>query len=71
MSLLHESRRAYESQMQLQNQLVQKEKLASLGNLIAGPEFTISQVVDPQCAAGWPSGSPAPPAPCLNRSRRR
>lgn len=36
MSLLGESRRAYESQMQLQNQLVQKEKLASLGNLIAG-----------------------------------
>lgn len=36
MSLLGESRQAYESQMQLQNQLVQKEKLASLGNLIAG-----------------------------------
>jgi two-component system NtrC family sensor kinase len=36
MSLLGESRRAYETQMQLQNQLVQKEKLASLGNLIAG-----------------------------------
>lgn len=36
MSLLGESRRAYESQMQLQNQLVQKEKLASLGKLIAG-----------------------------------
>ena len=36
MALLGESRRAYESQMQLQNQLVQKEKLASLGNLIAG-----------------------------------
>jgi signal transduction histidine kinase len=36
MSLLHDSRRAYDSQMQLQNQLVQKEKLASLGNLIAG-----------------------------------
>lgn len=36
MSLLHESRRAYETQKQLQNQLVQKEKLASLGNLIAG-----------------------------------
>lgn len=36
MSLLGESRHAYETQMQLQNQLVQKEKLASLGNLIAG-----------------------------------
>jgi signal transduction histidine kinase len=36
MSLLGDSRRAYETQMQLQNQLVQKEKLASLGNLIAG-----------------------------------
>jgi len=41
MSLLHESRRAYESQMQLQNQLVQKEKLASLGNLIAGAAHEI------------------------------
>lgn len=36
MSLLFDSRRAYDSQMQLQNQLVQKEKLASLGNLVAG-----------------------------------
>ena len=36
MSLLSESRRAYESQIRLQNQLVQKEKLAALGNLIAG-----------------------------------
>jgi len=36
MTLLGESRRAYEGQKQLQNQLVQKEKLASLGNLIAG-----------------------------------
>jgi signal transduction histidine kinase len=36
MALLLDSRRAYDSQMQLQNQLVQKEKLASLGNLIAG-----------------------------------
>jgi signal transduction histidine kinase len=36
MTLLDESRRAYESQKQLQGQLVQKEKLASLGNLIAG-----------------------------------
>jgi signal transduction histidine kinase len=36
MALLLDSRRAYDGQMQLQNQLVQKEKLASLGNLIAG-----------------------------------
>jgi len=41
MSLLRESRRAYQSQMQLQNQLVQKEKLASLGNLIAGAAHEI------------------------------
>jgi len=34
--LLRESRRAYDSQKQLQSQLVQKEKLASLGNLVAG-----------------------------------
>lgn len=36
MSLLSESFRAYEGQKQLQRQLVQKEKLASLGNLVAG-----------------------------------
>lgn len=36
LSLLRESRRAYDSQKQLQTQLVQKEKLASLGNLVAG-----------------------------------
>jgi signal transduction histidine kinase len=41
MSLLRESRRAYESQIQLQSQLVQKEKLASLGNLIAGAAHEI------------------------------
>ena len=41
MSLLGDSRRAYESQVQLQNQLVQKEKLASLGNLIAGAAHEI------------------------------
>jgi C4-dicarboxylate-specific signal transduction histidine kinase len=41
MSLLRESRRAYESQTQLQSQLVQKEKLASLGNLIAGAAHEI------------------------------
>jgi len=36
MALLQESRRGYESQKRLQTQLVQKEKLASLGNLVAG-----------------------------------
>jgi len=36
MTLLKESRLGYESHKRLQNQLVQKEKLASLGNLIAG-----------------------------------
>jgi signal transduction histidine kinase len=41
MSLLRESRRAYESQKQLQDQLVQKEKLASLGNLVAGAAHEI------------------------------
>ena len=40
-SLVHESRRAYETQMQLQNQLVQREKLASLGKLIAGAAHEI------------------------------
>lgn len=35
-ALLQESRRGYESQKKLQDQLVQKEKLASLGNLVAG-----------------------------------
>jgi len=36
LSVLGESRQAYESQKELQSQLVQKEKLASLGNLVAG-----------------------------------
>ena len=36
LSLLHKSQLAYESQKQLQSQLVQKEKLATLGNLVAG-----------------------------------
>lgn len=36
MNLLHESRRGIESQQKLQDQLVQKEKLASLGSLVAG-----------------------------------
>jgi signal transduction histidine kinase len=46
MSLLKESRRAYESQKQLQNQLVQKEKLASLGNLVAGAAHEINHPLD-------------------------
>jgi signal transduction histidine kinase len=41
MSLLRESRRAYESQKKLQSQLVQKEKLASLGTLVAGAAHEI------------------------------
>jgi signal transduction histidine kinase len=41
MGLLHESRRAFESQKRLQDQLVQKEKLASLGTLIAGAAHEI------------------------------
>lgn len=36
MAVLQESRRGYESQKRLQGELVQKEKLASLGNLVAG-----------------------------------
>jgi two-component system NtrC family sensor kinase len=36
MAVLQESRRGYDSQKRLQSQLVQKEKLASLGNLVAG-----------------------------------
>jgi len=41
MGLLGESRRAFDSQRQLQNQLVQKEKLASLGTLVAGAAHEI------------------------------
>jgi signal transduction histidine kinase len=36
MALLRDSRHNYEGQKRLQNQLVQKEKLASLGTLVAG-----------------------------------
>ena len=41
MRLLHESRNSYENQQRLQNHLVQKEKLASLGTLIAGAAHEI------------------------------
>lgn len=41
-AVLRDSRRAYESQRELQNQLVQKEKLASLGNLVAGAAHEIN-----------------------------
>ena len=41
MSLLRDSRRGYENQKRLQNQLVQKEKLASLGTLVAGAAHEI------------------------------
>jgi len=42
LALLQESRRGYESQKRLQSQLVQKEKLASLGNLVAGAAAEIN-----------------------------
>jgi signal transduction histidine kinase/uncharacterized membrane protein HdeD (DUF308 family) len=42
MSVLRDSRRGYESQKRLQSQLVQKEKLASLGTLVAGAAAEIN-----------------------------
>jgi signal transduction histidine kinase len=42
MAVLGESRRGYESQKRLQSELVQKEKLASLGNLVAGAAHDIN-----------------------------
>ena len=41
MGLLRDSRRGYDSQKRLQGQLVQKEKLASLGTLVAGAAHEI------------------------------
>ena len=43
MALLKESRRGYENQKRLQSELVQKEKLASLGNMVAGAAHDINR----------------------------
>lgn len=45
-ALLRESRQGYDSRKLLQNQLVQKEKLATLGNLIAGAAREIDHPLD-------------------------
>jgi len=42
MGVLKESRRSYDTQKRLQSQLVQKEKLALLGNLVAGAAHEIN-----------------------------
>jgi signal transduction histidine kinase len=46
MVLLRESRQGYDSQKRLQSQLVQKEKLASLGTLVAGAAHEINLPLD-------------------------
>ncbi len=42
MRVIEESRQSYDTQKRLQTQLVQKEKLASLGNLVAGAAHEIN-----------------------------
>ena len=57
-SLLQESRRAYESQKRLQTQLVQKEKLASLGTLVAGAAHEINHPLN-AISAESPGSAPS------------
>ena len=45
-TLLQDSRRVYESQKRLQSELVQREKLATLGNLVAGAAHDINHPLD-------------------------
>ena len=37
-----------------------RARLDGAGNLVAGPEFKISTVADPECASGWPSAPRSP-----------
>ena len=46
MRLLDDSRRSYDTQKRLQSQMVQKEKLESLGNLVAGAAHEINRPLD-------------------------